>query len=448
MPAIANELVAKYSGPAPRYTSYPPIPAWTSKVGPAEYRDALETASQDQSDVLSLYLHLPFCPQRCLYCGCNVTITRRRSALEAYLDRLGHELDLIVGILGRGRPVVQLHVGGGTPNYLDDDQLERLWRMLDDRFTLASEADTAIEADPRLSGTQQLSRLSAMGFRRVSFGVQDLDPDVQRAIGRIQPAEQVRRTIEAARAAGFEGINADLVYGLPEQTPERFRRTIKTIVDLEPDRVACFGYAHVPTMRPHQVALERYPLPNPAERMTLNRIAIEELTGAGYLWIGLDHFVRPGDPLAQAALGGRLHRNFNGYTTSPAAHLVAAGSSAIGEVGGWLLQNDSNLVGWHEAIGRGDFATVRGHRLTEDDRRRGAAIRSLMCDLELPLQLAAGLDESLERLLGFEEDGMVERRSTTVVVTPLGRYFLRTLCTAFDAHLPEKSGGRPFSGSI
>ena len=448
MTAFVNDLVAKYSSPAPRYTSYPPVPAWTSKVGPAEYRKALEIAAPDPGEPLSLYLHLPFCPRRCLYCGCNVTITRRRSALDTYLDRLAQELDLIVGILGRGRRVVQLHLGGGTPNYLDDDELWRLRGTLDDRFILASDADTAIEADPRLSGAEQLSRLRAIGFRRISFGVQDLDPDVQRAIGRVQPAEQVRRAVDEARAAGFEGINVDLVYGLPEQTPERFRRTMAAIVALEPDRVACFGYAHVPAMRTHQRALERYRLPNPAERMTLNRIAIEELTGAGYLWIGLDHFARPGDALARAALDRRLHRNFNGYTTSPAAHLIAVGSSAIGEVGGWLLQNDSNLVGWHEAIAREDFATVRGHRMTEDDYRRAAAIRSLMCNLELPLHLAQGLGESLEQLLRFEEDGLVERRSTTVAVTSLGRYFLRTLCTAFDAYLPEHAPTRPFSTAV
>jgi oxygen-independent coproporphyrinogen-3 oxidase len=435
---VPPELLAKYGRPAPRYTSYPPIPAWSRSVGPAEYRAALESAMQDPTAGLSLYLHLPFCPQRCLYCGCNVRITRRRGALEAYLDRLRDELDLVTGILGQGRSVAQLHVGGGTPNYLDDGQLERLWRMLDARFTLAANADTSIEADPRLSAIEQLARLRALGFRRVSFGVQDLDPLVQRAIGRLQPAEQVCRTIEAARDAGFEGVSVDLIYGLPEQTPNGFRRTIEKIVELGPDRVACFGYAHVPTMQPHQRALERYRLPDAAERLALSRIAIDGLTKAGYTWIGLDHFARPDDPLTRAALAGHLHRNFNGYTTMPAGHLVAAGMSAIGEVGGWLVQNDSDLSGWHAAIARKEFATVRGHRLTEDDRRRRAAILSLMCNLELPTRLAVGLEQELERLTAFAADGLVEQGAGAVAVTPLGRYFLRTLCTVFDPYPPAE----------
>lgn len=442
VPDVPPELLAKYGRPAARYTSYPPIPAWSRSIGPVEYRAALEGAAQDLTEDLSLYLHLPFCPQRCLYCGCNVTITRRRGALEAYLDRLRDELGLVIGILGRGRRVAQLHVGGGTPNYLDDGQLERLWRMLDARFTLAANADTSIEADPRLSAVEQLARLRALGFRRVSFGVQDLDPVVQRAIGRLQPAEQVCRTIEAARDAGFEAVSVDLIYGLPEQTPDRFRRTIERIVELGPDRVACFGYAHVPAIQPHQRALERYPLPDAAERLALNRIAIDGLTKAGYAWIGLDHFARAGDPLTRAAMAGHLHRNFNGYTTMPAGHLIAAGMSAIGEVGGWLVQNDGDLSGWHAAIARKEFATVRGHRLTEDDRRRRAAILSLMCNLELPTRLAAGLEQELERLTALAADGLVKQGAGAVAVTPLGRYCLRTLCTVFDAYLPADPAPR------
>ena len=445
---VARELLRKYSRPVPRYTSYPPIPAWSTGLGPEEYRAALQAAAGQQNESLSLYCHLPFCPRRCLYCGCNVTITRRREALETYLDRLEEEFDLITGVLGRGRQVSQLHLGGGTPNYLDDAQLERLWRAIERRFAFAPGADTAIEMDPRLSGGEQLARLHGLGFRRVSFGVQDLDPHVQRAIGREQPTEQVRGCFDAAREAGFDGINVDLIYGLPEQTPDRFRRTIETIVELQPDRVACFGYAHVPTMRPHQRALGRYALPDASERFTLNQVAIELLTGAGYVWIGLDHFARPGDPLVQAAHDGRLHRNFNGYTTAPAAHLIGAGNSAIGEVAGWLLQNDNDLGGWHGAIAKGDLATVRGHRLTVDDLRRRAAIQGLMCDLQLPLSLADGLQPSLERLLEFEADGLVERRPETVAVTPLGRYFLRTLCAAFDAYLPATPDGRPISQAI
>jgi oxygen-independent coproporphyrinogen-3 oxidase len=444
VPEVPPAVLAKYGGRAPRYTSYPPVPAWNRGVGPAEYAEALAAAGTDGT-TFSIYVHLPFCPQRCLYCGCNVTITRRRGAIEAYLARLDEELSLVTSILGRGRRVVQVHLGGGTPNYLDDGELERLWYMLEARFDIASDVDAAVELDPRLGAAEQLARLRALGFGRVSFGVQDLDERVQRAIGRIQPAAMVSHLIEAARVEGFAGVNVDLIYGLPEQTPESFARTLDTVIELAPDRVACFGYAHVPAMQPHQRALERYHLPDAAERLELNRVAVARLTAAGYAWIGLDHFALPGDALARAAAERRLYRNFNGYTTKPGAHLLAFGMSGISEVADCLAQNDADLAGWHGRIARGELATVRGHRLTEDDRRRRAAILSLMCNLALPLAEAAGLERELERLVSFRDDGLVELRGDEVVVTPLGRYFLRTLCTAFDAYLPAESEGRPMS---
>lgn len=447
-PDVPGHLLAKYAHAAPRYTSYPPVQAWTGKVGPGEYRGALEIAARDPAEPISLYIHLPFCPLRCLYCGCNVIITRRRDALEAYIARLAMELDLVTEVLGRGRVVSQLHLGGGTPNYLDDAQLERLWDIIADRFTLAPDADTAVEADPRLASPSQLARLRTLGFRRISFGVQDLDPVVQRAIGRVQPLAAVSETMRAAREAGFESINFDIIYGLPEQTPERFRRSIDAVVELAPERVACFGYAHVPAARPHQRALARYPMPDAAERLTLNRIAIEGLTGAGYIWIGLDHFARPADPLAEAARAGRLHRNFNGYTTMPAAHLVAAGMSAIGEVAGCLVQNESDLARWHAAIERGELATVRGHRLTEDDRRRRAAIMSLMCDLAVPLRLVQEIDGAMERLKPFVTDGLLHWRGDRAVVTPVGRYFLRSIAATFDAYLVTTDAGRAMSRAV
>ncbi len=304
--------------------------------------------------------------------------------------------------------------------------------MLEGRFDLTVAVDTSVEADPRLGAAEQLARLRALGFRRVSLGVQDLDPRVQQAIGRVQPLDMVRHTVEAARDVGFAGISVDLIYGLPEQTVESFGRTLDAVVELAPDRVACFGYAHMPAMYPHQRALDRYHLPDARERFALNRLAAKRLTMAGYIWIGLDHFALPHDTLSLAAAEGRLYRNFNAYTTMPAAHLLAFGMSAIGEVAGTMVQNDADLAGWHTRIGRGELATVRGHRLTEDDQRRRGAIRSLMCDLELPLAITEGLGDGLDALLAFAEDGLVERREDRIVVTPIGRYFLRTLCTAFD----------------
>ena len=445
---LAPELIARYSRPAPRYTSYPPIPAWSRDIGPLDYREALEAVGGDPSEPVSLYLHLPFCPRRCLYCGCNVLITREREKLDRYLERLGEEFDLVCRSIGLGRRVAQLHLGGGTPNYFDGGQLRRLWRTITERFTLAPDADLSIEADPRLATAEQLGLLHDMGFDRVSFGVQDLDARVQQAIGRWQPTDQVRETVARARAAGFVGINVDLVYGLPEQTPDSFRRTVDSVIELAPDRIACFGYAHVPAMQRHQRARERYRIPGDGERLELFRVAVEGLTGAGYEWIGLDHFAGPGDALAAAWKAGRLHRNFNGYTTMPARHLIGAGMSAIGEVAGLLVQNVNDLGSWQSAVGSGDLATVRGHLLSDADRRHRAAILSLMCRLELPLGLAEGLEPSLHRLLEFTDDGLVERRGESIAVTPLGRYFLRTLCTAFDAYLPASHERRPMSRAV
>jgi oxygen-independent coproporphyrinogen-3 oxidase len=257
----------------------------------------------------------------------------------------------------------------------------------------------------------------------------------------------VRHTIESARTAGFAGVNLDLIYGLPEQTVESFGRTLDAIVELAPDRVACFGYAHVPTMYPHESALERYHLPDSRERFALQRLAAEHLTTAGYTWIGLDHFAVPQDDLSLAARHGRLHRNFNGYTTMPADHLLGFGMSAIGEVAGTLVQNDADLAGWHARIERGEPATVRGHQLTDDDQRRRAAIQSLMSNLELPLALIEPCD-GLSSLLAFADDGLIDLRDDRLVVTPIGRYFLRTLCTAFDAYLPNGSGAQPMSRAV
>jgi oxygen-independent coproporphyrinogen-3 oxidase len=435
LPDVSAEFLARYGQPAPRYTSYPPIPAWSRTIGPADYEAALETAADPATGPVSVYVHLPFCPRRCLYCACNVTITRRVETIDRYLDRLEQELGLVTRRLGTRRRAGQLHLGGGTPNHLDPARLARLRAMLDRHFDLGG-AEAGIEIDPRLLVPGQLATVRDLGFNRVSFGVQDLDPVVLRAIGRVQPIEQVQWAIDEARAAGFASVNVDLIYGLPEQTLLRFARTIESVVELGPDRIACFGYAHVPTMQPHQRALERYGHPDTIGRFGLNRLAIEGFTAAGYAWVGLDHFVRPDDPLARAAATGTLYRNFNGYTTMPATHLVAVGSSAIGEVAGWQVQNETELARWQAAIERGELATVRGHRLTGDDYRRRAAILSLMCDLALPAARAAGLEAETARLAAFAADGLVEHDGEDIRVTPLGRVFLRTLCTAFEAYLP------------
>lgn len=446
---IPDELFGRYDRPGPRYTSYPPVTAWSTDFGPAAYHDALRAVAAAPADQLSVYVHLPFCNIRCLYCGCNVSVTHDTAKIDRYLDHLEREMDMVVGELGRGRDVVQLHLGGGTPNYLSDVQLARLVGMVEDRFRLVPGAETSIECDPRKATAMQLDVLAGLGFRRISFGVQDLDADVQRAIGRLQPVELIRDVYWNARSAGFESVNVDLIYGLPQQTAESFAATVEEVIALAPERVACFGYAHLPGSRPHQRALDEATIPVGRDKLALFHGAVQSFTDAGYSWIGLDHFALATDELAVALDERRLHRNFMGYTVRPAPHMLAFGMSGIGEVGGSFVQNDAQLKTWTEAVEAGRLPVVRGHRLSPDDVRRREAILHLMCNLELPEALATGdLQPAYERIARYADDGFVAIRGDRLVVTPLGRYFLRILCMELDAYL-ERDGGRwQFSRTI
>lgn len=433
---ITDQLLARYDTAAPRYTSYPPVTAWTTAVGPEAYAAALATTGRDP---IALYVHLPFCGRRCLYCGCNVTITRNAARVERYLDALEAEFHLLTQVLGRRPTVTQVHLGGGTPNHLNDAQLWRLGEMID-RFTAVSpDAERSVEADPRLITRSQLATLRALGFDRISFGVQDLDPEVQEAIGRPQPIWLVSDAVTSARAAGFTNVNLDLIYGLPAQTPVTWRRTIEQVLDLRPDRVACFGYAHVPWMQKHQRAIDAATLPDAPARFTAFTEAVRRFTGAGYEWIGLDHFALPTDGLARAQRAGTLRRTFMGYTTLPAPHLIGVGVSAISDVGGVYAQNDADLAAWTDAVEAGRFATVRGHARSDEDRLRGGIIHDLFCSLQAP-------SEALplrERAAALFEDGLLAEAPDGLRVTERGRYFLRNVATAFDGYHAARSGSTP-----
>lgn len=428
------DLARRFDKPAPRYTSYPPVTGWTAPFGPADYRAALERLADRPAEGMSLYVHLPFCALRCLYCGCNAIVTRRQSRVNDYIGLLAKEAQLVTGILGRSRAVAQLHLGGGTPNFLSDEQLRTLTGALEDHFDLVWGDEASIEADPRLVTGSQLDTLRDLGFARISFGVQDTDRSVQEGIGRVQSAALVSDVVWRAREAGFQGINLDIMYGLPGQTPETFARTLDDVIALSPERIACFGYAHVPWLRPHQRALDEGALPDAVGRLVLFRMAVERLEAAGYRWIGLDHFARPTDPLAKAFDQGRLHRNFMGYTTLGLPHQVALGMSGIGDVAGAYAQNDADLGSWGEAISLGHFPIVKGHLLTEDDHLRGAAIRELMCTLRLPAHHGMGpLAEAYRRVAAHERDGLVRAAADGLHVTRLGRFLLRSLCHELDA---------------
>ena len=446
-PEVPDALIASYDVAGPRYTSYPTVPVWSTTFGAEAYAIALREAGRDQHP-LALYAHFPYCSAKCHYCGCNALVTQKRATVERYLDDLQRELDLVVAHLGAGRRAVQLHWGGGTPNVMTDVQIRRAFHLFADRFDLAREAELSVEADPRHVTPSQLETLRALGFDRISFGVQDLDPAVQEAIGRVQSEGMVREVVDWSRAAGFTGINIDLIYGLPRQTVESFTRTMETALALDPDRVATFGYAHMPSQRAHQRLIHDDDLPSPATRAALFQLAVATFTGAGYAWLGLDHFAKGADPLAAAQRDGVLHRNFMGYTTMPGQHLIGVGMSAISEVAGRFAQNAPGIAAWREAVTAGRFPTVRGHRLSDDDLLRQRAIMHLMCNGELPYELAPMPAAETRRVYTrFADDGLVTLESNRILVTPLGRFFLRNLCMELDAHLTRETAGR-FSRTV
>ena len=448
---IAPDRLARYDVPGPRYTSYPTVPAWKAPFGAADYREALRELAQLERDPLSVYVHLPFCGYRCHYCACTVTVATRTNVVDRYLDQVERELDLVTGIVGHGRRVLQLHLGGGTPNFLTAGQFGRLGDMLERRFTFAPAAERSVEADPRLVTREQLDALRALGFKRISYGVQDFDPVVQAAIGRLQPEAVVREAVVLAREAEFEGINIDLIYGLPEQTAARFERTLDAALALAPDRVACYSYAQVPQVRHNQRLIDATALPSPENKFHLFRMTVDAFTGSGYEWIGMDHFARRADDLALAARERRLHRDFMGYTTRPAPHLLAFGMSAIGDVAGRYVQNVPRTGEYQRVLDAGELPVERGHRLSDDDRSRRRAILHLMCNLELPYGLVPPPEEESHACLrALVDDGLITAHNDRYEVTPTGRYFLRNVAMALDAYLPQQlAAARPvFSRTV
>jgi oxygen-independent coproporphyrinogen-3 oxidase len=449
---ITPELLARYDRPGPRYTSYPTAPQFKESFGSAEYRAALSRAAQRPADPLSLYVHVPFCESRCTYCGCNVVIAPHRGPEERYLEALEREIALVADSLGERRTVAQLHWGGGTPTYLTPAQCERLFGAITSRFRLAPHAEVAIEIDPCVTTDEHLATLRALGFNRVSMGAQDFDGRVQEAVNRVQSLELTRHQVEEARRLGFSSVNIDLIYGLPYQEPDRFRRGAENVIaELAPDRVAVFSYAHVPWLKPHQKALEGMPLPRGWDKFRIFAAAADAFLEAGYRFIGMDHFAKPGDELALALEAGTLHRNFMGYTIFPASDLIGVGMTAIGDVGGAYVQNEKNLARYQRTLEAGEFAVERGLVRTAEDELRGAVIRRLICTFGLEFSWVrqrfaidpeVAFEHELAALAGPASDGLVEIDSSGIRVLPRGRAFIRNLCMPFDAYL-STGGGRP-----
>ncbi len=444
---LTAELVRRYDVPAPRYTSYPTHPTWSEDFGPDDLGRALDAASRDAGP-LSLYVHLPFCERMCSFCGCNVVIAKDRSRADAYLDDVARELDLVRARLGARSTLAQIHWGGGTPTFLVERQLERLWREITERFTVAPAAEVALEVNPATTRDEQLTLVRSLGFNRVSMGVQDVEPAVQEAIGRPQGLEQTRALIEHARRLGFTGVNLDLIYGLPRQTLASWSRTVETILGLAPDRLAVYSFAFVPEARPHQRALAGHERLEGDAKLALFRQAYESLTAVGYRAIGMDHFALPTDELARAQDDRRLGRNFQGYTVTAARDTVAVGVTAISDVGGAYAQNVRPLGRHRTAVTAGRFATERGCWLTDDDRRRRAAITQLLCNFWLDLGADGYFEAERGELRALERDGLLVLGERDVELTPLGRFFVRNVATVFDAHLRRAEGGRAFSRAV
>jgi oxygen-independent coproporphyrinogen-3 oxidase len=454
MPLTTAELVRRYDRAGPRYTSYPTALELHEGLGTGAYREALEHAARREGP-LSLYVHLPFCEERCLFCGCHVVVTRQREIADRYLGFLEREIAAVAALLGRGRRVTQLHWGGGTPTYLSAEQMRRLFGALSDRFAIDPDAEIAIEVDPRVTTAEQLATLRELGFNRLSAGVQDFSAEVQDAIGRRQTHAQAAALVERSRALGFASVNLDLVYGLPRQTEASFLETLRKVTELRPDRLAIYSYAHVPWLKGHQRRIDERELPPAETKAALLASAVRVLTAAGYVPIGMDHFALPDDELARAAAEGGLWRNFMGYTVRRGSDLVGLGLSAIGDLDGTFFQNQRKLHAYERAAATEGLATERGYAPTSDDRLRRHVITELMCNFrldraEVERRFGIRFDEAfrleLDQLAPLAADGLVRVDARGVTVEE--RLFVRNVCMIFDAYLGRHRGRPRWSRTV
>jgi oxygen-independent coproporphyrinogen-3 oxidase len=435
------QLIAKYDGRAPRYTSYPTAVQFTPDVDEAVYRawlSALPTTTP-----VSVYLHIPFCARLCWYCGCNTRAVTRHEPVRDYVDLLMAELSLLEQALPGKMTVGDIHLGGGTPNMLSVEELATIFGNLRRAFHVSPDAEIAAELDPAVLSRDWVRAAAYHGLSRASLGVQNLAPEVQRAVNRQERFEDIAECVDDLRQAGVKSVNLDLMYGLPHQTTRNTLSTLDAVLTLRPERLALFGYAHVPWMKSHQKLLDEAALPGPAERLEQSQAAAERLKAEGYVQIGLDHFALPDDALAKAATDGGLHRNFQGYTTDTAGTLLGLGASAIGTSPGGYVQNITQELGWRHAVADGRLPIARGVAVTDEDRFRADIIERLMCDFAVDLVAAcdrhgrklAELDGSIARLQGFIADGLAVWDGQVLAVTPRGRMLVRSICALFDAYL-------------
>ncbi len=460
MSVVSPDLLRRFDLSGPRYTSYPTADRFVEAFAADDYAQALKQRHSGAAAMalpLSLYVHIPFCESLCYYCACNKIITKHHERADEYLRYLSREIDLQTACLGIGQTVSQLHLGGGTPTFLNDEQLRALMAMLRRSFSLAPGGEYSIEVDPRTVDRSRLEVLAELGFNRLSFGVQDFDPAVQKAVHRVQPAEQVFALVQAARELGFESINVDLIYGLPQQTPESFDRTLAQISVLKPDRVALYAYAHLPARFKPQRHIVTTALPLASAKIAMLSSSLIAFEAAGYVYVGMDHFALPTDSLAIAKRQGRLHRNFQGYSTQPDCDLIALGVSSIGRVGATYSQNAKTLEEYYDHLDQGRLPVVRGLALSRDDLVRRAVIMALMCQGQLQFEsieeaylidFRSYFAAELQALDLQEGQGLVTLSDSAIQVTSTGWFFVRAIAMIFDRYLQADRNRAKFSKII
>jgi oxygen-independent coproporphyrinogen-3 oxidase len=460
MSVITPDLLTRFDVPGPRYTSYPTADRFVEAFGEADYLQALDqrkSAAIGKAMPLSLYVHIPFCESLCYYCACNKIITKHKDRAATYLRYLTREVALHTAHLGLGQSVSQLHLGGGTPTFLSDDELRELMHMLRRHFEFVPGGEYSVEVDPRTVDEKRLAVLAELGFNRLSFGVQDFDPAVQKAVHRVQPAQQVFDLVAAARRLGFESVNVDLIYGLPLQTPESFERTLAQVNELRPDRIALYAYAHLPERFKPQRRIHVAELPAGGAKVAMLSRSLDAFTEAGYVYIGMDHFALPDDALAVAKRQGRLHRNFQGYSTQADCDLIALGVSSIGRVGATYSQNAKTMEEYCDLLDQGHLPVVRGLALSRDDLIRRAVIMALMCQGQLQFEsinLAWLVDfkkyfaAELSQLEDMQAQGLVQLSDSGIQVSAMGWFFVRGVAMVFDRYVQADRNRARFSKII
>jgi len=454
---VSVDLLRRYDRPGPRYTSYPTAPMWNDSTTSDTYREALTKASRHGDNPLAIYCHIPFCKQRCYYCGCNTCVVKDREPINRYLDHLDREIDTVTESLENRRRVSQVHFGGGTPTYIGIKGLHRVTRRLRDSFEISDTCEISIEVDPRVTSPEDIRYFHTIGFSRISLGVQDFDVRVQKAVGRVQSQESVQAILAAAHETGYDGVNFDLIYGLPLQTPESFAQTLLTTVEMRPDRIALYSFAFLPKLRDNQEKIRPADLPDADAKYRLFSEAVQQFTQAGYLQIGMDHFALPEDELALAQRDGRLHRNFMGYTVQAAPEMIGLGMSSIGYIDNTFVQNISRLDAYEKTIETDGLAVFRGMKLSQDDLIRQYLISNLMCNFEVSFDVLRdrfGVEykeyfgDDDPQLQPFIDDGFLIRENDGLRVTQLGRTFVRNIAMTFDAYLKNPERSVTFSRTI